>query len=362
MEIFDTLFYVVAALASLVVVARLDRPLRLGGSARRSDGDDEAPLEVTGGELDCPVWLFGTEGAERWVFPPRRPGGTSVAIVDLSDPWTDGDGGEERDAVIDGGSLVIAELLWALGDLQVSDMALLAMSRRRVFTSTQELVSYHDVAAVFEGDDGSRVAAWGGAVGPDDARVRLGLRLPDSAVDLQIEGTIPEVAARMLGLLEEEGLLTALDPPAWYRAPAETDLPLYARLLDNLHLQIAADETNALTRPLSEEIHGEYVERAREAAAERPDEGAQWALIAAITALYAHRAGALSDEQRWRAVADVLEADGDHPLARLVPHLLACLGEGDRARRAWDELRTSAEGPYAEWLDGIEPALREAEG
>lgn len=364
METFDTLFAVAAAVASLVAVARLSRPSAVGGQTRREEGEaGDVPLEVTGGELDCPVWLFGTEGAERWVFPPRRPGGIPVTIVDLSDPWADGGGGEERDAVIDGGSLVIAELLWALGDLQVSDMALLALSRRRVFTSTAESVSFEDVAPVLEGEDRSRTAvAWGVAVGPDDARVRLGLRLPDSAVDLEIEGTIPEVAARMLGVLEEEGLLTALDPPPWYRAPAEVDLPLYARLLDNLHLQIVADETNELTRPLPAETHREYVERARDASSGRPEEGAQWSTIAAITALHAHRAGALSDVQRLRAVADVLEADDDHPLARLAPHLLAALGEGHRARRAWRELRETADGAFAEWLDAIEPDVGGAGG
>ncbi len=366
MGAFDTWFFVLAALAAVAVVTALYRESVFGGVAPggphadsndRSPGatDGEAPFSVTSAVLDCPVWLFGTEGAEGWVFPPRREDGATVRIVDLSDPHTDGDAGEDRDAVIDGGSLVITELMWALCDLRACDLALVLPEQGRVFTSTAESVDFEDVAPALEGEDPARsVMVWGVATSAAEATVRLGFRLPGSVADLQTEGSVPEVAAVLLGALEDAGLLTAVEPPPWYRAPAAEDLPLYARLLDNLHLLIAADRTNELIAPLDRQIQRGLVEKAHVAAGRPGAEGAQWSLIAAITALYAHRAGGCTDEQRWRVVADILEVDGDLPLAKLAPHLLAELGEPERAARAWRDLRPTADGAYARWLDSLE--------
>jgi hypothetical protein len=359
-EAFDAIFLASATITALVVVLSLYRSTVFG----------EVPGEVaantvaaTGATLDSPVWLFGTEGAERWVFPPRRDGGLAVWIVDLSDPFTDGPGGEDREAVIDGASLVITELLWALGDLPAADVAMLVTDQRRVFTSTAAEVSFDDVAPVLAASDASRIAlAWGVADSPVDPSLRLGLRVPEMAVDLEISGTVPVVAARLLGLLESEGRLTSLDPPAWYLAPTEDELPLYARLLDNLHLQVVADETNGFLDPLDPELHSSFVESARGAWLDRADGGAQWGVVAAVTAVYAHRAGTLTSEQRWRTVADIAGADAEHPLARLAPHLLAVLGERSRAVRAWDQLRRDAEGSYADWLDEIDPRGGEEDG
>ncbi len=364
MQDFDTLFYVTAGLAAFAFVVVLYRStLFASSSGGNPGGGGDETIQTTGATLDCPVWLFGTEGAERWVFPPRREDGLAVWIVDLSDPYTDRGGGEERDAVIDGASLVITELLWALGDLPAADVAMLVTEQRRVFTSTAAEVSYEDVAPVLEGSDASRIAlAWGVAASPEDATLRLGLRVPEALVDLEIGGTVPEVTARLLGLLESEGRLRALDPPAWYLAPAEDELPLYARLLDNLHLQVVADPTNAFLAPLDPDAHRDIVERARAAWQERPRAGGQWAVLAAITAVYAHRAGGLEEAQRARTVEDVLAAEQGTPLARLAPHLLAVLGERGRAIWTWNRLRPGADGPYADWLDEVDPRPPEDRG
>ena len=312
------------------------------------------------------MWLFGTEGAERWVFPPRRDGGLSVWIVDLSDPYTDFPGGEEREAGSGGagaGSLVITELMWALGDLPAADVAMLVTDQRRVFTLTAEDVSFDDVAPVLEDSDAEHIAlAWGVADDPTAPTLRLSVRVPGELVDLEIAGTVPVVTARLLGLLESEGRLKALDPPPWYLAPAEEDLPLYARLLDNLHLQVVADESNGFIPPLDPELHGTFVDRARAAWLERPNGGAQWGVLAAIAAVYAQRANGLGDERRRRAAEDVLAAEQGTPLARLAPHLLTILDERGRAIWTWDRLRPGAEGPYAEWLDAVDPRARGDEG
>jgi hypothetical protein len=367
-ETFDTVFFAVAALAALaVVIGQYRSSLYFGvvatGAVPDGSGEAEETIQTTGATLDCPVWLFGTEGAERWVFPPRRDGGLTVWIVDLSDPYTDFPGGEERGAVIDGASLVITELMWALGDLPAADVAMLVTDRRRVFTLTAEDVSFDDVAPVLEGSDADRIAlAWGVADDPAAPTLRLSVRVPGAAVDLEIAGTVPVVTARLLGLLENEGRLTALDPPSWYLAPAEEDLPVYARLMDDLHLQVIADENNGFIPPLAAELHGDLVDRARSAWQERPGGGAQWAVLAAITAMYAQRANGLGDEQRRRTVEDVLAAEPGTPLARLAPHLLTVLDERGRAIWTWGRLRPGAEGSYAEWLDAIDPRATEDPG
>ncbi len=58
----------------------------------------------------------------------------------------------------------------------------------------------------------------------------------------------------------------------------------------------------------------------------------------------------------------MLAAEQGTPLARLAPHLLTILDERGRAIWTWDRLRPGAEGPYAEWLDAVDPRARGDEG
>jgi hypothetical protein len=313
-----------------------------------------ASVSGTAAPFEVPLWLYGTGDAERWLLPPRSPQATAVTVVDFTDRYADR-GDQERDWVVDMAAFHVAEHLWLHTDAPASAAVLIETSRRKLIQPVGAAWGYDDLLPFLGKLDPRPAALWGDALpDPRNEGFRVWLRLPDEDSDRSLDGPlerVPESAARILA---QRGRCRELQPPAWYRLPAPARLWAYTVLLHNLQLQVLADRRNGILPPIDADLHHRFVELALDARAELPDAGRQLDLIAATTAVYAARAGELTEADRRRTLEALRGvADPDDPLFRLSPHWLRVLGEPAEADARRRQLRAGAPEPYREWLEKL---------
>jgi hypothetical protein len=327
-----------------------DRPAAATGAAASAAAAGE--VSGTGGTLDCPLWLFGHEDADQWVFPPRREGSPPLVLIDITDPFDasrSGDGGK----IIDSAAFLMAENLWANTDLDARPAILVDVENRKLIHPVGKLSEYVELRPFLSALDYEPVVCWGAALENLDAEgIQIKIRTPEDAAERTLAGPLSELVEMLTDWLTRHNLCQRIAPPAWYRFPDPALLPAYAETLDYLQLQILGDKKNKFLDPLDPDIHHGCTGAALDLAdknAHRPD---QLQHIAVTHALYAHRAGQLTSELRGRALTVIRRVtDRAHPLYRASPYLLAQFGEPMEAATRRRELLAGADPVYAAWLN-----------
>lgn len=340
----------------------LDAPPEAIGAAARgvasapagASGPADASPSSTGAPLEGPLWTFGLKKADTWLLPPRGAGLVPLVVVDLLDAHAAASPGD-REAIVDSAAHLVSEALWMQTDIPASSVVWVDLKARRVVEVRSGTITHEKLAPLLRSLDPAPIAVWGEG-GRDLAGdgITLKVRIPGDPAERSFSGPLDEVTATLVGWLVGRGLCRRIAPPRWYAAPSAALLPTYARMLDNLQLQILADDKNKALPPIAAEIHHGFCDMAFEALEASP-QAKQLAVLAAVTARYARRAGGLDEPRRRRALALLASAtDPEHPLTRLAPRLLAELGEPAAAQQRRQSLAIGASGEYAAWLRGLD--------
>jgi len=303
----------------------------------------------TGAQLDGPLWTFGTQEAASWMLPPRRDG-MRLVVLRVADPHH-----AERDAesefLVECAALLIAEMLWLKTDVRATGVVFVNVEEKKLVQLCGAAPSYDDFQPFLRSLEDEPAVVWGEALPDlDNQGFNLRVRLPGSTVEQAFSGPLLELADALRDFFMRKGLCSTVEPPNWYRVPADRRRAL---VVHNLLLQILADEKNSAVPKLGRSFADDIVSCALDLAREQNDDGVV-KLIAVLSALYAARAGTLSPQHRQRALELVRDADVNHPLHRLAPLALAELGESLEAQSRRKDLEPKAEPGYAAWLAGVD--------
>jgi hypothetical protein len=325
----------------------------LDAAANAAPAPTSAP-SLTGAPLTGPLWTFGLKNADAWLLPPRGATLVPLVMVDLADPHAADEPGE-REAIVDSAAHLVSEALWTQTDIPASSVVWVDVTAHRVVEVGVGSISHEKLEPFLRSLDRAPIAVWGEG-GRDLASdgITLKVRLPGDPAERTFSGPLAEVIETLIGWLVGRKLCQRVVAPRWYAAPTDDLLPLYARMLDNLQLQILADDTNKAIPRLSPESYHACLDQAFAAITKFPRAGRQLALIAAVTARFVRRAECLDEPRRRRALALITGvSDADDPLTRLAPRLLAELGEQAAALQRRQALAIGASGEYAGWLQRL---------
>jgi hypothetical protein len=311
------------------------------------------PLSGTGAPFERPLWLFGTEGAEKWLLRPRRATSPPLVIVDFTDPH-DATAGEDRELTVDLAAFLLAEELWLTTDASVAAAALVEVEKRKVLQLVGPHRTWAELEPFVNSLDPRPIVAWGSAL-PDLARegIRLSIRHPADEVERTMSGPLAELPDMLIDWLERRQAAARTPPPAWWRSPPPGLVAAYCRGLHDLELQILADASNAALDPLDADVHATCLTRALDVADAHGDECPMLRVVAVTIAHYAARANRLPPPARHRAVGFVRAAAPGSPLFALAPLLLRRLGEPLEATARAQAAERDASPAHREWLERI---------
>lgn len=315
---------------------------------------DPGVVSGTGAPFTGPLWTFGMEDADEWLFSARGDG-PGLLIVDITDPH-DADADEAREKIVDMAAFVLMEHLWLCSDAAAAAALMVNLEDHKVIHPVGPMSTFEELRPFLDTLELQPAVAWGAAL-PDLERegIQLKLRHPESDSEPSLSGPLLDLREMTLDWLERHAQTSRAEAPAWFRPLDSTTLLPYSTVLHDLQLQILADEKNEVLAPLDADMHEGFTKRGLDLADEHASSCPQLGLLAVVVALYARRADKLPDELRRRAVNRILaDEDRSSALFRLSPHLLRQLGASMQARARHEELFGGAGEVYAAWLAKIE--------
>jgi len=318
-------------------------------------GSDVAPtVSASAAPIDSPLWTFGLEEAHRWLVQTRKVEAPPLMIIDFNDPH-DGEAGSDREQIVDSLAFVLAEAFLMTTDMSANAVIFVNTDEGKLVHPVGSIGEYDDLLPFLDTLDTPPVVMWGSAgLDLESDGITVKIHAPGSQAERTLGLPLSELADSLIDLCVSKGYCTRQEAPAWWAPPEGEVRAPYSVMLDNLQLQILADRKNRAIPDIDSDLHEEFADLAFETAERFRQAGGQVGLTALITALYAERAGKLTDKHR-RAALDILRrlSDKAHPAYRLSPFLFSRFGRGMEARARLSELRGRAEGAYAEWLGAI---------
>jgi hypothetical protein len=318
-------------------------------------------IETVAARFGEPLWVFGLGNADDWLLPGSGDS-LPLLVLDISDPHSSGN--PNRDPLMDSAAFLITEHL----RMHTDAAAVAAVS---VHTETGKLV-----IPTGDADQTRRLAGdllrqqeepcallWGITADRDSMDVNFEVWFPDDPPVEPHSCSMYDLPEKVAGIIRNRTAASEANPPWWYQEVDLTDLADYAILLDGLQLQILADQKNQAIRSLDADAHEKFVTLAFELLTQDRSGVTQFVLAGLGAALYAARAGHLTDPHRKRAL-EILRSfeEREHPIYRLSPLYLDAFGEAEEAVMRRDVLLAEAGGSYAEWLKQLDLSLLGGEG